>query len=364
MEMFFLVFRIYDIMSAYINTCAGSVSPVEGQVVRTESIMGTCVRDRIICSKLQEVSMYCFIVNPNSGSGKGKKIWRRLEKQLNHTGEEYEAYLTEKPGDAVKMAAYLTEGCKESGIIVVVGGDGTVNEVLNGLAFCGPVTLGCIPVGSGNDLAKSLKLPKRPGRCLKKILDPRYHKLLDYGVLSYGNEEVAHRRFVVSAGTGFDAAVCQNLLSFRVKDVLNKVHLGKVNYILAGLKQLLTAHPTKGYLLLDGVQKVEFNHIYFISAHIHPYEGGGFKLAPKAMPSDGSLDICVVNNVTKRKLISILINAYLGNQTGYRGVRHYTCREAEIHTDKIMPVHVDGESCFCQKDLQIRCIEKKVRFII
>ena len=112
------------------------------------------------------------------------------------------------------------------------------------------------------------------------------------------------------------------------------------------------------------MQKVEFNHIYFISAHIHPYEGGGFKFAPKAKPADGMLDICVVHNAAKRKLIPILVNAYLGGRTNYRGVRHYTCQEAEIHTDKTMPVHVDGESCYCQNDLQIRCIEKKLRLIV
>lgn len=308
--------------------------------------------------------MYYFIVNPHSGSGKGRKIWRRLEKQLNHAGVEYEAYLTENPGDAVKMAAKLTEGCKEPRTIVITGGDGTVNEVLNGLAFCGPTTLGYIPAGSGNDLAKSLKLSKNPGRCLKKILNPRYQKLLDYGVLSYGKEEVAHRRFAVSAGIGFDAAVCHNILHSKAKYVFNKIHMGKLCYIFIGLKQLVKAHPTKGYLLLDGVQKVEFNHIYFISAHIHPYEGGGFKFAPKAKPSDGYVDICVFHNAGKRNFLQVLINAYLGSRRNQRGVRFFTCREAVIHTDRVLPVHVDGESCYCQNDLEVRCVEKKVRLIV
>lgn len=308
--------------------------------------------------------MYYFIVNPNSRSGRGSNIWKKLEKRLNRLGVEYEAYLTQKPGDAVSFAAELTEGCKDSRIIVIVGGDGTVNEVLNGLAFCAPVTLGYIPAGSGNDLARSLKLPKKPARCLKKILNPKYHKQLDYGVLSYGKEEVAHRRFMVSAGIGFDAAVCHNLLYSKAKMILNKLHLGKLSYLVIGLKQLILACPTKGYLLLDGVQKVEFNHIYFVAAHIHPYEGGGFRFAPKADPMDGKLDICVVHHSAKVKLIPVLLSALLGRDTKHQGVRRYTCQEAEIHTDKIMPVHVDGESCFCQKDLQIRCIEKKIRIIV
>lgn len=308
--------------------------------------------------------MYYFIVNPNSRSGRGSKIWKKMEKRLDHTGVEYEVYLTQKPGDAAEFASRLTEGCKDSRIIVVMGGDGTVNEVLNGLAFCAPVTLGYIPTGSGNDLARSLKLPRRPSKCLKKILNPKYHKQLDYGVLSYGKEEVAHRRFIVSAGIGLDAAVCHNLLYSKAKLVLNKVYLSKLIYLVIGLKQFIFAAPTKGYLLLDGVQKVEFNHIYFVSAQIHPYEGGGFRFAPKADPMDGKLDICVVHHSVKVKLIPFLLSSLLKRDVKHQGVRRYTCREAEIHTDKIMPVHVDGESCFCQKDLQIRCIEKKIRIIV
>lgn len=308
--------------------------------------------------------MYYFIVNPHSKSGRGSKMWKKLERQLKHAGAEYEAYLTEKPGDAKELAANLTGACKEPRVIVAVGGDGTVNEVLNGLAFCGPVTLGYIPTGSGNDLARSLKLPKRPGRCLKKILRPKYHKQLDYAVLSYGKEEVAHRRFAVSAGIGLDAAVCHNLLYSGLKIALNRIRLGKLSYVLIGIKQLCLAHPSKGYILLDGVQKVEFKHMYFISAHIHPYEGGGFQFAPGADASDGYLDVCVVQNSFKGKLIPVMLNALLrkGNKT--KGMRHYRCQEVEIHTDKAMPVHVDGESCYCQNDLQIRCIEKKLRMIV
>lgn len=308
--------------------------------------------------------MYYFIVNPQSRSGRGSKIWKKLEKRLEHAGVGYEAYLTEKPGDAKIIATKLTEGCKVPRVIVAVGGDGTVNEVLDGLAFCGPVTLGYIPIGSGNDLARSLKFPKSPGKCLKKILNPKYHKQLDYGVLSYGKEEVAHRRFVVSAGIGFDAAVCHEILYSKLRRILNKIHLDKLSYIVIGLKQLFRAHSTKGYILLDGVQKVEFNHIYFISAHIHAYEGGGFKFAPAADPTDGKLEICVVQQSFKGKLVPILLKALLGKNSRYKGMRHYRCREVEIHTDKAMPVHVDGESCYCQDDLQIRCIEKKLRIIV
>ncbi|MCI8662293.1 MAG: diacylglycerol kinase family lipid kinase [Hungatella sp.] len=307
--------------------------------------------------------MYYFIVNPNAKGGGCRKIWMRLERQLTHLGVDYEAFLTEKQGDAAEYAAKLTEGCREPRVIITVGGDGTMNEVLDGLAFLGPVTLGYIPAGCGNDLARSLKLPRRPLRCLKKILNPKYYKLLDYGVMSYG-EKLEHRRFLTSAGIGMDGAVCHRLMEPKVKQALNKLHLGKLSYAIAGVRQLIFSYPVKGYLLLDGTQKVELNHIYFISVHNLPYEGGGFKFAPAADPCDGKLTLCVVHHSSKMKLIPFLISSVLGHHKKYRGVRSYHCQEAEIHVERPMAVHADGESCMCQKELQFRCIPGKVRLIV
>ncbi len=307
--------------------------------------------------------MYHFIINPYACNGRGMKIWRRVEKKLNHLGENYEAHITEEQGDCRRIAKELTGKGMEPRIIVVVGGDGTMNEVLDGLSFGGPVTIGYIPAGSGNDLARSLRLPKSPGKCLRKVLNPKYHKQLDYGVISYG-EESEHRRFMVSSGIGLDAAVCHDILAAKVKQGVKKLRFGKWWYIFLGIKQLLIARPVKGYLLLDGTQKVEFNHLYFVSAHIHPYEGGGFKFAPGADPCDGRLTVRVVHQENKPKLVPILLGALRGSRKKYPGSRIYTCQEMEVHTERPMPVHADGESCMCQKDIQIRCIPHRVRMIV
>lgn len=308
--------------------------------------------------------MYHFIVNPNACCGRGARIWKKLERQLDSANIEYEAHLTKQQGDARRFAGELTEGRKEPKMIVAVGGDGTVNEVLDGISFCGPITFGYIPAGSGNDLARSLRISKNPYRALKKILNPRYHKLLDYGVVSYGEDVISYRRFMVSAGIGLDAAICHNMLHSGLRRGLSRLHLNGLSYILIGFRQLMCAKPVKGYILLDGVQKVEFNHIYFISAHIHPYEGGGFKFAPKADYSDGKLAVCVASGSSRRKLIPVLAGARFKKYGKHPGIRNFECRELVIHTDKPLAVHVDGESCLCQQDLQIRCIEKKIRIIV
>lgn len=308
--------------------------------------------------------MYYFIINPHSKSGNGYKVWKRIEKQLALEGIEYAAFMTERPGHAQEYARQLTQGCKDSRVIVIVGGDGTVNEVVDGLNFGGNITLGYIPAGSGNDLARSLKLPKSYRKCLKKILHPKYYKLIDYGVMTYGDEVLKHRRFVVSAGIGLDAAVCHNLLYSKARKLFNRLNAAKLSYVAIGLKQLLLAKPTKGYILLDGSKRVEFNYIYFISSQIHPAEGGGFRFAPKADCSDGKMEICIASHPSRFQMVPVLFGALLSRTTRNKGIRIYPCREVVIHTDRPMAVHTDGESCLYQRDIEIRCIEKKVRIIV
>lgn len=308
--------------------------------------------------------MYYFIINPHAKSGNGYKVWKKIEKMLAIESIEYRAYMTEHPGHAAEYSEQLTRGCKEPRIIVIIGGDGTVNEVLDGLCFCGTVTLGYIPAGSGNDLARSLKLPKSPKKCLKKILRPKYHKLIDYGVITYGDDIVRHRRFIVSAGIGLDAAVCHNLLYSKLRSVFNHMNAAKLGYMGIGLKQLILAKPTKGYILLDGTKKVEFNYIYFIAAQIHSSEGGGFRIAPKADYSDGKIEVCIASHPSKLHMATVLFRALISRSAKNKGIRTYQCKEVLIHTDKPMAVHADGESCLYQNDLDIQCIEKKVRMIV
>lgn len=135
-----------------------------------------------------------------------------------------------------------------------------------------------------------------------------------------------------------------------------------LSYILAGLGQILKCRPCKGYIILDGVRRVEFNHIAFVACHIQPYEGGGFKLAPGADGSSGRLTVCVASHASKRKLLSVFFEAFKGGRR-QKGIRCYQCGEAVIHTERLLPVHVDGECCGMHGDLQVSCVPRKVRVV-
>lgn len=307
--------------------------------------------------------MYYFIVNPNSRNGHGLKIWNKVERYLEVENVSYHLYMTEKQGDASVYATQITKGLREPRVIIVIGGDGTFNEVVDGMCFCNHITMGYIPAGTGDDMARGLKLPHNPVRGMKQILHPKYYQQIDYGVATYGEEAVRHRRFIVSAGMGLDAAVCHNLNYSGWKRFCNRIGLRRLSYALIGLKQFLKARPVKGYILLDGVKRVEFNNIYFVSAQLQPYEGGGFRFSPAADYSDGVLDICVLSHTSKLEVFPILLRAYLRSGKN-KGMRIYNCREAKIHLERPMAVHVDGESCQYQKEIEVHCIERKIRMIV
>ncbi len=307
--------------------------------------------------------MYYFIVNPNSRSGYGLKIWNKIERYLETEAVSYHLYMTEKPGDAAEYATQITRGCKEPRVIVVVGGDGTFNEVVDGMCFCNNISMGYIPAGTGNDLARGLKLPRSPIKGVKQILHPKYFQQIDYGVATYGEEVIRHRRFIISAGMGLDAAVCHNLSYSGCRRFFNRLGFKRLSYVVIGLKQYLKARPVKGYIILDGVKRVEFNNIYFVSAQLQPYEGGGFRFSPAAAYSDGVLDICVLSHSSKAEVFSILLRAFLRRGKN-KGMRVYNCQEARIHLERPMAVHVDGESCQYQSEIEVHCIERKVRMIV
>lgn len=140
-----------------------------------------------------------------------------------------------------------------------------------------------------------------------------------------------HRRFIVSAGIGLDAEVCQHMQRSAIKNICNRIHLRRLSYRILGFIQYLKAKPIRGYILLDGTRRVEFNYIYFISAQIQPCEGGGFWFAPKADSSDGNLEVCIVSHASKRQVLGTLFRA-LFRRSHNRGLRCFSCREGpDLH---------------------------------
>lgn len=304
--------------------------------------------------------MYTFIVNPNARTGLGLKIWKELEKTLKIRNIRYQVFLTKYQNHATEIAGKISSETAHC-TLIVLGGDGTMNEVINGITNFRSVVLGYIPIGSSNDFARGMGLSKNPFTALEHILTLSHFTYLNVGVLKYGNFT---RRFVVSAGLGFDAEVCHLVAVSPLKKFLNRISLGKLSYVGVALQSLFLQTPQRMSVTLDGSKTLSFDKVYFTAFMNQKYEGGGFMFCPKANPCDGYLDLIVVEGLSKLKILCLLPTAFFGKHTRFSGIHTYRCREANIESEICLPVHTDGEPVFSQNKVSVSLEPQKIRFII
>ncbi len=304
--------------------------------------------------------MYYFIVNPKAGAGAGLKKWKKMKELLDKKEIPYEVYFTDGPGSATEQARRLTSRGEDI-TLIALGGDGTANEALNGIVDFSHTVMGYLPTGSSNDLARALRLPTEPEEALALLTEPGHAHPLDVGEVC---SETGSRRFLVSAGIGFDAAVCHEAFHSRIKKALNRFHLGKLTYLGIALKHIILLKGAPAKLLLDGREKHSYGKIFFCSFMNTMYEGGGFKFCPEARPDDGLLDVFVVEQLPKLKILAVLPMAYSGKHTWAKEVHISKCKKVHIKTPRPMAVHTDGEAFDFHKDLKAGFLEERLRFLM
>jgi len=316
--------------------------------------------------------MYHFIVNPASRSGQGAKYWSKVESYLKEHGIAYQAHISSKSGEVATLMQALTENLSDSSEqlhIIILGGDGTVNEALQGIINFGKLTLGYIPTGSSNDLARDLGISKDPIKALEHILqNPAVHTM-DMGIVEYRNamikdSDTQTRRFAVSCSIGYDAAICEEVMRSRLKQILNHIGLGKLVYLLIALKQLIRARSIDAKLILPDGTQVAIRKLLFLAGMHHRYEGGGFMFAPAAIDNDGILDICCASNATKLKVLRVLPTAYKGNHLRFPELSDYHIPFYEVMTDEPMWLHTDGESLVMADSIKVSCEKEILNFIV
>lgn len=297
--------------------------------------------------------MYHIIVNPASKSGRGAKIWEEIEPVLLKREIPYHVLFSKKSGDVAAETKRLSELNKPINLIIL-GGDGTVDEAIQGMTPLTNFTVGYIPTGSSNDLARNLSIPKNPLLALEKILVGESTTLMDIGLLKYESippksarlEETGtgrERKFIVSCGIGFDAAVCAEANSSIIKNTLNRIGLGKLTYLGIALKQLISAPKSSCDLLLDDDAPIHLDNFRFIAVMNHRYEGGGFMFCPDADYTDGIFDLCVIGNVPKPIILFALPTAFKGKHYWFKDVYAHHAKKVRIKTDIPLWVHTDGE---------------------
>ena len=305
--------------------------------------------------------MYYFIVNPNSRSGHGLHLWQEAENILKEKKIEYEVFFTEYPGHAMALSRQIA-GLRLPCTLSVLGGDGTLNEVVNGLMETdfSHISLGYIPTGSGNDFARGLGLSTDIHACIERILKPEEFVFLDVGQTRTPDFS---RYFLVSSGIGYDAGICAEVSVTPMKKIFNRLCIGKLTYVVVALKQLIAYRTCPVSLRLDQKEICRFPMFFFLTAMNLKYEGGGAKFCPDASYDDGLLDFCLLGKLSKLKVLTLFPTAFLGKHILFKGIHMKRCRHMEVITQKPLPVHCDGEVLGKVTQVTFTLSEKKLKTI-
>jgi len=284
-----------------------------------------------------------FIINPKAKNGYSLKVWTKVERELNRKHISYEAFLTKYKGNGYEIAEKLVAESDGSLVtIAVVGGDGTLNEIINGVITYSNVRIGFIPAGSGNDYARGFQLPKKPLNALTFILREWKHEPMLTDVGKIVDEDGNDKYFINNMGAGLDGTISKQVNRSIVKKWLNKLSLGSLVYVYFLIKEVLFYKRTTVQLLIDGKQ-YEFPSTWFVTISNQPFYGGGMKIAPRAITDDGLLDIVVVHNLSRIKMLSVFVSVFWGGHTGFKEVKMMTGREISIHSSTPIEAHADGD---------------------
>ena len=321
--------------------------------------------------------MFHVVVNPAGASGKTGKQWKKLEEILQKEHVSYEVHYSTPVFGIEDICRDLTQNTGECINLVIVGGDGTMNEAVNGITDLSNVRLGYIPAGSGNDLAHSLKLPKDRNEILRTIIKGEVKRTVDVGETTFHHTSdiikgspnafvpgrTVVRRFMSGCGIGFDAHICQQVLVSKFKGVLNKIHLGKLVYVATAAKVIM-AEKMVPFEVTTAEGTTYYRKCLFTVGMNEPYEGGGFRFCPSADDGDGKLTMCTADDMRKIDFFRIFPYAYNGNHLKFRGVTEYASETLDIKTEEPLWVHTDGEVACRSSHISMRILRNQLKLLM
>ena len=300
------------------------------------------------------------IVNPNAGKGKGKKDWDNISLLLNQSGFSFTHKFTTNKNHAMELASKaIHDGMKK---FIVVGGDGTLNETVNGIFSQGrmipeEVVIGMIPVGTGNDWGRMFHIPSHYEDAIAILKKEKIFRQ-DIGIVKYdesGKQET--RYFINIAGLGFDASVVHK--ANRQKD---EGKGGMFLYFLTIFATLMGYKSTRVSVQVDGNSVLD-DDILSVSLGIGKYAGGGMSLTPDAKPDDGLIDLTVIKNMSKLRVIANLKKLYDGNILKHSRIEGFIGKDIRIVSDPPVFAEVDGES-LGQTPVEFEILPKSINVIV
>lgn len=293
------------------------------------------------------MSNIVFIVNEHAGNGLSKRVWRKWQEAIDfpHT-----VFITERKDHATEIAKKCAESMDDL-LIVGVGGDGTIHEIIVGVVGFEHVRIGIIAAGSGNDFGRTFSV-FHTLKDLQAFAVSNFQTKMDIGTVQTPNSAY---QFVNNAGFGFDAKVAYLANYSAWKSRLNLLRLGKLAYILYLMKELFTFKKFS-FTLHNSDEVIRFDEVWFFVICNQPFFGGGMKISPTSIPNDQLLEMTVVNKLSRWKLLFIFGTVFFGKHTKFKEVTQFQASNFNIAVHDEVFGHVDGEfSCTTDKDTVYTC---------
>jgi YegS/Rv2252/BmrU family lipid kinase len=291
-----------------------------------------------------------FVLNPTAGNGKARAMYPKIEAYLKNRGIEHRIMLTASPGDAINIVRNYP--LEPGTAVIAAGGDGTCNEVVNGLmsrekADGGPPVFGVLPIGRGNDFASSIPVSHDYETALESIIRGKTRPL-DLGLVK-GGFFPDGRYFVNGLGIGFDTQV--GLEAAKMKHVHSALA-----YALGAILTVARFKPSP-MIKVSWAGEEHTLPVLQLSLMNGRRMGGMFFMGPNAKLDDGMLDICIVEHRTRRQVVNIIVHYTKGTQSRSPGVVMGRAAEFSLRAlEGGMISHADGETvCLDGKELTISC---------
>ena len=308
--------------------------------------------------QIHDNQLWLAIVNPNAGHGKGKTDWKKISDLLSGYQIPCESCFTQYRKHAIELTREgIRKGYRK---IITIGGDGTMNEVVNGCFMqrscpTRDITLGMITVGTGNDWGRMFGVPGEYEGAIRVIRDHKT-RLQDAGMVYYYHGTERDKRYFINiAGLGFDAIVVK-----RTNLQKDKGRKGKLLYLWNLLSCLMSYKHTRTEVIIDG-NKIS-NHTFTISLGIGKYSGGGMMQTPYAIPDDGYFDITIIKKMRKMEVVRRLKMLYDGTILDHPLIEGFKGKRILVDSDPLIHLEADGET-LGHSPIEFRIIPRSINII-
>ncbi|UWP39524.1 diacylglycerol/lipid kinase family protein [Ligilactobacillus ruminis] len=297
------------------------------------------------------VKTFFIIVNNQASNGLKADVWQNIRTRLDSRKISYIFRKTKQVGNAKSLTkryvSHLTKEEADETVVIVIGGDGTLTEVLNGIKETPykHVPLAFIPIGENNGFAQGIGIASNPMTALEQILsatEPVYYDIGEYTETTHQS----HGYFFNDFGIGLDAFVIslntQAHKHKRLQKLLNKFHLKFLAYMVSAFEALINQESFSATIRIG--EKYEFfKHVAFVNVANHPYFDNGIVLSPTANVNDHKLDLLIADNLGFFKFIILAISIYFKKQLKLPYLHHYKSDQIHLIINSLEFGQIDGE---------------------